>query len=272
MKQDEFEFISQLLKLRSGLSLTTDKIYLLESRLLPIARVNGHHDLSGFLKVLKAKPNEKIIAEVVDAMTTNESMFFRDQKPFEQLRNILLPRISQARNGGQIRIWSAACSNGQEPYSVAMCLLEEVSKMAGFTYEIFATDISPSVLAKAKEGIYTQFEIQRGLPIHMLLKYFKQLNNDRWQANDRLRNMVTFHQLNLLEETVMLGKFDIILCRNVLIYFDESTKCNILEKMSQMLNAEGALILGSTETIFGITDKYQPLGSERGIHILAAGR
>jgi len=270
MRDDEFEFLSQLLKKRSGLALTNDKVYLLESRLLPIARTRNIADLSGLVSLLKQRPDEKLIAEIVDAMTTNESMFFRDQKPFDQLRQIILPRLKLARpSGGKIRIWSAACSNGQEPYSIAMCLLEESAKMAGFSYEIIATDISDRVLNKAREGIYTQFEIQRGLPITMLVKYFKQLPDNQWQANDTLRSMATFRNQNLLEEITMLGKFDIILCRNVLIYFDELTKKGVLEKMSRMLNNDGLLMLGSTETLFGITDKYKALESERGLYIVA---
>ena len=270
MRDDEFEFISQLLKKRSGLALTNDKIYLLESRLLPIARTRNVADLSGLVSLLKQKTDEKLIGEIVDAMTTNESMFFRDQKPFEQLRQIILPRLKLAHpSGGKIRIWSSACSNGQEPYSIAMCLLEEAVRMAGFSYEIIATDISDRVLNKAKEGIYTQFEIQRGLPITMLVKYFKQLPDNQWQVNDTLRNMVTFRNQNLLDDITMLGKFDIILCRNVLIYFDEPTKKGVLERMNRMLNNDGLLMLGSTETLFGITDKYKTLESERGLYIAA---
>ncbi|HEU5047313.1 MAG TPA: protein-glutamate O-methyltransferase CheR [Rickettsiales bacterium] len=270
MNTDEFEFISQLLKKRSGLALTADKTYLLESRLLPIARTFKIETLPEFVRFIRSKPDEKVIAQVVDAMTTNESMFFRDQKPFDQFRQVILPRLKEVKGGGKIRIWSAACSNGQEPYTIAMCLLEEAVKMSGFTYEIIATDISPRVLEKAKQGIYTQFEIQRGLPIQMLLKYFKQLPDSTWQANENLRSMVTFRQQNLLEEIGMLGKFDIILCRNVLIYFDEPTKRGILEKISRMLEKHGVLLLGSTETILGISDKYITLENERGVHVLAA--
>ncbi|MEI7669157.1 MAG: protein-glutamate O-methyltransferase [Pseudomonadota bacterium] len=270
MIDDDFEFLGNLLKKRSGLALTKDKLYLLESRLLPIARALGLPDLATLVKLIREKNDEKVIAEVIDAMTTNESMFFRDQKPFDQLKQILLPALKQKNSSSnKIKIWSAACSNGQEPYSLSMCLLEEAVRMQGFNYEIIATDISPRVLEKAKEGKYTQFEIQRGLPITMMLKYFKQLPENNWQANDTLRSMVTFKYQNLLENINALGKFDIIFCRNVLIYFDEATKRGVLDKMSQMLNPNGYLILGSTETIFGISDKFKNLENERGIYILA---
>ncbi len=269
MNAEEFNFISLLLKKRSGLAIDTDKTYLLESRLLPIARQCGVQDLSEFVQLLKTKPAENVIAEVVDAMTTNESMFFRDKKPFDQLRQIILPRIKKIHRSGKIRIWCAACSNGQEPYSVAMALLEEAENMAGFTYEILATDISLRVLAKAKEGLYSQFEVQRGLPVQMLLKYFQQKPGALWQVNAILQDMVTFRQQNLLDDLTKLGKFDIILCRNVLIYFDDPMKRAILGRISQLLHPESVLMLGSAETVIGISDKYQLLGNERGIHILA---
>lgn len=270
MNSDDFQFISQLLKKRSGLALTEDKLYLLDSRLTPIARSHNKLDLADLIRSLRTAPDEKIIAEVVDAMTTNESLFFRDQKPFTQLRQVVLPRLKQARTAGRIRIWSAACSTGQEPYSVAMSLLEEAPKMGGFTYEIMATDISPRVLRKAQEGIYTQFEVQRGLPIQMLLKYFKQLPDNNWQANDTLRSMVTFKPLNLLDEYGTMGKFDIILCRNVLIYFDEATKRQILDRLANVLQRDGILFLGSTESVLGLSNKYNMLENERGLHVLAA--
>lgn len=271
MNPGDFEYISQLLKKRSGLALTTDKLYLLESRLTPLARTHNCQDLPAFVKMIRTGGNEKIIAEVVDAMTTNESMFFRDQKPFDQLRQVILPRYKAANAPTRrMRIWSAACSNGQEPYSVAMCLLEEAVRMPGYQYEIVATDISPRVLEKAKSGIYTQFEIQRGLPITLMLKYFKQLPDNTWQANEMLRNMVSYRQVNLLDPLTTLGTFDLILCRNVLIYFDEATKRDILERMSQILCPGGVLMLGSTESLMGITQKFRQLDDHRGVHILAA--
>ncbi len=271
MKQEDFDFISQLLKKRSGLALTQDKIYLLESRLTPIARAHQCADLEALLKQMRLQANEKIIAEVVDAMTTNESMFFRDQKPFDQMRQFILPRFKETHSAtSRMRVWSAACSNGQEPYSLAMCMLEESAKMAGYGYDIIATDISNRVLDKARSGIYTQFEIQRGLPITMMLKYFKQLPDNTWQANETLRSMASFREANLLQPFTALGKFDLILCRNVLIYFDEPTKRDILERMAQILNPGGFLMLGSTESTMGITTKFRQLDDQRGLHVVAA--
>lgn len=271
MTPDEFEYIAQLLKKRSGLALSNDKMYLLESRLTPIARQCKCADLSAFVRHLRVSSDEKLIAEVVDAMTTNESMFFRDQKPFDQLRQFILPQYKAAHaSGGRMRIWSAACSNGQEPYSVSMTLLEEAPKMPGVSYEILATDISPRVLEKAQSGIYSQFEIQRGLPITMMLKYFKQLPDNTWQANDMLRSMVQFRPANLLQPFLGMGVFDLILCRNVLIYFDEPTKKDILERMSQLLAPGGILMLGSTESVVTVTNKFKQVDEQRGLHVKAA--
>ncbi len=270
MNPQDFDFISGLLKKRSGLALTPDKVYLLESRLTPIARANNCADITAFIAQMRVNPNEKVIAEVIDAMTTNESMFFRDQKPFDQLRQFILPRFKE-KNGvvGKMRIWSAACSNGQEPYSVAMCLGEESVKMPGYTYEILGTDISPRVLEKAKQGIYTQFEIQRGLPIMLMLKYFKQLPDNTWQANDQLRSTVSYRYANLLEPFLGMGMFDLILCRNVLIYFDEPTKRDIVDRMARILNPGGILMLGSTESLMGVTNMFKQLDDQRGLHVVA---
>lgn len=270
MSPEEFEFISQAIKKRSGLALTPDKQYLLESRLQPIMRTCGSKSMSEFLSLLKLKAAEELYMEVTDAMTTNESMFFRDTKPFNQLRNAMLPRIVENKAATRsFRVWSAACSNGQEPYSILMTLLEEIHKLSGWNYDIVATDISPRVLEKAKKGIYTQFEVQRGLPIQMLLKYFKQVDAQNWQIHEKLRETIAFRVYNLLDDLTPLGKFDIIFCRNVLIYFDEATKSKVLDTMAGMLNPGGFLLLGSSETTIGLTSRYKVMEGEHGLHMLA---
>ncbi len=267
MRKDELDFISSILKNGSGQVITRDKIYLLESRLLPLAKKFGFKDLSGFIRNMQAKPDEKLVTETIDAMTTNESMFFRDRKPFEHLRRIILPRLKHARpDGGRIRIWSSACSTGQEPYSVAICLREETQVMPEFDFEIIATDISARVLEKAKQGIYSPFEVQRGMPKRFLHKYFTQLPDGNWQIEEKLRNMVEFRQQNLIRNINLPGKFDIILCRNVLIYFDEPTKRDTLHKIGSMMNPGGVLLVGSTENITGMIDQY--VKDEHGLYIL----
>ncbi len=203
----DFEFIRKLLKQRSGLMLSAEKQYLVESRLMPVAQRNRIPDLSELTNRLRAGTNEALIAEVVEAMTTNETFFFRDRLPFDHVRNLVLPALMAARERHKrIRIWCAASSTGQEPYSLAMAMKEMAPALNGFRIEILATDLSHEVLAKAEAGIYSQFEVQRGLPIQLLLKYFKQTDDASWQLKDEVRNMVQFRTLNLLENFSSLSR------------------------------------------------------------------
>ncbi len=248
MQPAEFQFCADLLKKRSGLALSPDKQYLMETRLLPIARQHGCEQVSGLIKLVRDNGKDSLLNEITEAMTTNESLFFRDAKPFEYLRQTLLPRYKELEKK-HVRIWSAACSTGQEPYSIAMCLQEDASRMPGWRYDITGTDLARKVITKAKEGTYSQFEVQRGLPIQMLIKYFNQLPGTLWQVKDTVRQMVNYRTQNLLEDFSILGKFDIIFCRNVLIYFDEPTKATVIERLRGSLNPGGYLFIGSTETI-----------------------
>jgi chemotaxis protein methyltransferase CheR len=270
MKPDDFQYLGRLLKERSGLTLGDDKGYLLENRLVPVARRHGLKDLDDLVASLRGGGGEALVRDVVEAMTTNESFFFRDKKPFDQFTSIVLPHLLKARAASRsFRIWSAACSSGQEPYSLAMILRENAAKLSGWRYEIVATDISREILAKAKAGIYSQFEVQRGLPISLLVKYFKQ-DGEKWQIDPSLRAMVQFRELNLLEDMRALGTFDVIFCRNVLIYFDQTTKGRVLARMAQVMADDGFLYLGGAETVLGITDRFQPITGERGIYGLTA--
>jgi chemotaxis protein methyltransferase CheR len=266
MNTPDFDFLSGLLRQRSGLVLSPDKAYLLESRLGPVARKHGLASLDEVIAQLRARPNSPLEKDVVEAMTTNESFFFRDTKPFDQFKDIVLPQLLQARASQRsIRIWSAACSSGQEPYTLAMILKEQAAKLQGWRVEIVATDLSTAILDKAKEGIYSQFEVQRGLPIALLMKYFAQVG-DRWQISPELRQMVSFRCFNLLEDMGALGRFDVVFLRNVLIYFDQPTKGKVLEKVARQMPADGYLYLGGAETVLGITDKFQVLPGQRGLY------
>ena len=199
-------------------------------------------------------------------MTTNETFFFRDKIPFDHLREAVLPALAQARAARRaLRIWCAASSTGQEPYSIAMCLKEAGHLLSGWRTEIIATDLSQAVLEKSKAGIFSQFEVQRGLPIGLLVKYFTQ-NGELWQINAEIRGMVQHRQLNLLQDFSHLGVFDIIFCRNVLIYFDQDTKANIFERLSRMLEPDGVLALGAAESVVGITNTFKPYPERRGLY------
>ncbi|MFZ4540636.1 MAG: CheR family methyltransferase [Rickettsiales bacterium] len=268
LTNDEFDFISGLLKQRSGLALTPDKGYLIETRMGPIAKANGLADVRELIAKLKSNPNAPIVYQVVESMTTNESMFFRDTKPFDQLTKVILPDL-KAKGRNSIRIWSAACSTGQEAYSVAMTLKEEAVKYPGLNVEIYCTDLAEKVVERARAGIYSQFEIQRGLPINLLMKYFAQRPNNNWEINDTIKNMCKFTTGNLLLPYNMLGKFDIIFCRNVLIYFDEKTKSDVLDRMGAIMNAPGYLYLGGSETTHGLTKKFKVIEEHRGLFTLA---
>ena len=221
MTPSDYEYLRKLLKERSGLDLSADKQYLVESRLVPLARKSS---LPGIPELVQKMRNGAyaLTGEVVEAMTTNETFFFRDKIPFDHLKETVLPALVQARAARRsLRIWCAASSTGQEPYSIAMCLKEAGAVLSGWRTEIVATDLSLAVLEKSKSGIFSQFEVQRGLPIQLLVKYFTQ-NGELWQLNADIRGMVQHRQLNLLQDFSHLGVFDIIFCRNVLIYFDQT--------------------------------------------------
>ncbi|MDX1922972.1 MAG: protein-glutamate O-methyltransferase [Alphaproteobacteria bacterium] len=267
MKKEDFDLFADMVKKRSGLVLTSEKAYLLESRLMPVARKLGLKDLEELAASLRSKRDEKVMEAITEAMTTNETFFFRDQKPFDQFRQVVLPHMLKVRAAKKsLRIWSAASSTGQEAYSLAMILSEEAHKMPGWHIEIIGTDISQEVVDKAKAGLYNQFEVQRGLPVTMLVKYFQQ-KEDKWQISDKIKGMVQYRVMNLLEDWGPIGLFDIIFCRNVLIYFDQSTKAKLLERQSQVLAPDGALFLGGAESVLGICDKFKSVESQRGIYI-----
>lgn len=267
----DYEFLRKILKERSGLDLSSDKQYLVESRLLPVARRTGLAGLPELVQKMRSGA-EALTAEVVEAMTTNETFFFRDKIPFDHLRDTILPGLIQSRASRRsLRIWSAACSTGQEPYSIAMCLREYGAALAGWRIEIVATDLSQEVLEKSKAGLYSQFEVQRGLPIQLLVKYFTQLG-EFWQLSADIRGMVQHRPLNLLQDISHLGKFDVIFCRNVLIYFDQETKAQIFERLAKAIEPDGTLLLGAAESVVGITDAFRPNPDRRGLYQLNPAR
>lgn len=266
MNTSDFQMMATMLKEQSGLVITPEKAYLVENRLQPVARKWGFGNLDQLVGALRTRPDGKLRKDVVDAMTTNESLFFRDLKPFDLMRDVVLPPLLTARaSTKRIRIWSAACSSGQEPYSMAMMFSEMQAKLAGWRIEILATDLSAEMITKAKAGSYSQFEVQRGLPITHLVKYFKQ-DGDRWQLADSIRNQVQFREYNLLEHPRSLGQFDVVFCRNVLIYFDQPTKTKVLAGIADQLAPDGTLFLGGAETVLGITDRFEPVPAQRGIY------
>jgi chemotaxis protein methyltransferase CheR len=267
-----FAALADLLKTKSGLVIGLDKTYLLETRLAPILKRTGLTDLNALADRVRRAPLDPLARDVVEAMTTNESFFFRDDKPFQHFRTQALPRLLAARpQNATLRIWSAASSSGQEAYSLAMILAESKAALGGRTVEILGTDIARDQLHRAEQGVYTQFEVQRGLPVQMLMRYFKK-DDANWRISDTIRSMVKFREWNLLGDLRALGRFDIVFCRNVLIYFDQPTKSRVLEAIAGQMPADGALYLGGAETVLGITGRFAPMPGERGVYGVASAK
>ena len=269
MKDDVFALLAKMLRDQSGLALPRDKEYLLESRLTPVARKHKFESIDAMCQAIRATKNRAIESDIVEAMTTNESFFFRDAGTFDIFRKQILPALITARAATKtLRIWFAACSSGQEPYSVAMILEEEKAKLPGWTIDMVGTDISNEMVTRSKEGLYSHFEAQRGLPIQLLAKYFEK-HDQGWRVKSLLRDKVKFRTFNLLEGFGGFGNLDIIFCRNVLIYFDIATKRDILDRMSRQLTKDGVLLLGGAETVIGVCDKFAPHPGHAGIFVPA---
>ena len=255
-----FAEIAALVKLRSGLALGPEKAYLVETRLAALASRLGVRDYTALIPRLRT--DRALQDEVVEALTTNETLFFRDAKPFEHLRIRGLPRLHAERAAGlPLRIWSAAASTGQEAYSVAMLVSEMGPALKGRPVQILGTDIARATLARARAGSYTQFEVQRGLPARMLVKYFTK-EADGWRLIRPIRDMAEFREWNLLSDPSSLGRFDVIFCRNVLIYFDAPTKARVLDMLASRLTTGGLLYLGGAETINGLGTAFRTVPGE----------
>ena len=238
-----------------------------ESRLLPLARRHGMTSLGELATRLRQPGTVSLAIAVTEAMTTNETFFFRDRIPFDHLRDTMLPALVAARaREKRIRIWCTAAASGQEPYSIAMMLKGLGAQLNGFRIDILATDLSADVTERAKAGLYSQFEVQRGLPIQLLVKHFSK-NGDAWEISPELRAMVQFRTLNLLNDFSPLGQFDIVFCRNVLIYFDQPTKVGVLERIARQMPDDGFLTLGAAETVVGLTDCLAPVPERRGLYM-----
>jgi chemotaxis protein methyltransferase CheR len=263
MTPADFAYIQDLLKREAGISLGQDKMYLVESRLAPVLRQWRFENMSDLIGRCMQK-DAKLITTVIDAMTTNETLFFRDLKPFDALREAVLPDLIKKREATRkLRIWSAACSTGQEPYSIALILHNYFGGLEGWNVEILGTDLSTEAITRAKDATYNQFEVQRGLPIQLLLKYFEQ-HGENWTLRDGIRKKVRFEAANLMKDSLSFGQFDLILCRNVLIYFDEPTKRTVIERLSKQLTRDGYICLGGSESMHGLNDGFTSIPEYKG--------
>ena len=264
----DFQFVARETKTRSGMLLTPDKQHLLDARLTPVARREGFLSVQELITTARARQDDRLLWVIADTLTVNETYFFRDRAPFEALRDAIVPALALKHGpGARLRILSAGCSTGQEPYSLAMVLDEMRAGGRGTDCEIVAIDISKRALEKARAGAYSQFEVQRGLPIHLLVRHFEK-TGDSWRISDRMRAAIGFQRANLIEDLSALGRFDLILCRNVLIYFDADTRRRALEQLADMLTPDGVLILGAAETSAG--PEFAANAGRPGVFTLAA--
>lgn len=256
MESADFEFVRDFVRRRSAIVLEPEKAYLVESRLLPLARREGFGSIAEMVAKLRVSPFGGLHSKVVEAMTTNETSFYRDLQPFEALRKVLLPELLTKRAATrQLHIWCAACSTGQEPYTLAMQIHEHFPQLANWDVKILATDLSTQVLEKARSGCFNQIEVNRGLPVPLLLKYFDRQGLN-WQLKEPIRQMIEFKPLNLIEAWPNLSPMDIVFLRNVLIYFDVQTKKTILGKVRRLLRPDGLLFLGGAESTYNLDDAF----------------
>jgi chemotaxis protein methyltransferase CheR len=256
MMAHEFGLVRRILKEHSGLNLGADKQDMLEGKLRPLLREFGLPTLSHLVLAMMKPDAHALRARAAQAVTVQESYFFRDKVPFHYFIDVMLPRLMARREKEhRVRIWCAAAAGGQEPYSLAMELAERNGKLAGWTVEIVATDFVEEALAKARKGQYSQFEVQRGLPVSLLVKYFKKAGNV-WEISPEIRRAVSFRMHNLLDGCDGLGTFDVIFCRNVLIYFDDATKRAVLARLAERLAPDGYLVLGAAETATGMSNEF----------------
>jgi chemotaxis protein methyltransferase CheR len=251
-----FDRFRGFLAARSGVALDADKMYFVENRLRPLAQARGLPSAEALIAQMERTGDAALENAVIAAMLTNETFFFRDRAPFDHFRDVMLPALLQKRaESRHIRILSAACASGQEPYSLAMILDEAARKIAGWRIDIIGVDLSEAVLEAARSGLYSQFEVQRGLPIAHLLRYFRR-DGDRWRIVEHLRARVRFRAFNLLADMRPLGQFDVIFCRNVLLYFDVETRRRVLRRLGAALAPDGYLVLGATESPAGAADLF----------------
>ncbi|MFS3128382.1 CheR family methyltransferase [Nocardioides sp. Bht2] len=250
-----FSFVRELVRAESAIVLEAGKEYLVESRLVPLARAAGHRDVDAYVDELSRRRTPARLKNVVEALTTNETSWFRDAEPFAVLRNTVLPTLARSRPDRSLRIWAGACSSGQEPYSIVMTALD-MPELAGWRIELLATDLSEEMIDRARGGEYSQLEVNRGLPVTSLIKHFER-SGPSWRINQSIRDRVQLRQLNLTRPFPILGRFDVVFLRNVLIYFDRETKRDVLQRVRQVMAPDGYLFLGAAETTMGVDEGWE---------------
>lgn len=265
MTPGDRELVSQLCATRAGVRVDPEKAYLIESRLAPVARRDGFGSVGDMLSMLRERREDKLAWSIVEAMVQSESAFFRDREPFALFRDEVLPALARQRGAEPVRIWSAACAAGQEVYSLAMIVEDERGRLPGLKVELFGTDIGERQLEKAQSGLYTQFEVQRGLPIRQLVRHFEQ-SDENWRVSPRLRQMIRWRRVNLVADLSTAGRFDVIFCRYVLSTLIEPMKGRLLINLARALSPEGYLFLGGQESAAGLSDAFEPVAGRPGLY------
>ena len=267
MKREALELIVGLCRNRAGLKIDPEKTYLIESRLSPLARRDGFGSIQDMIAALRDKREDKLAWAIVEAMTLNETSFYRDREVFDFLNNDAIPHLLQKRAGSSLplRIWSAGCATGQELYSLAMQIDAAKASLGGLQVELYGSDISERCMEKAQSGLYTQFEVQRGLPIRQLVDYFER-QDEMWLLSPRIRQMARWRRVNLLSDLAPLGRFDLILCRNVICQMEDAAKARVLTALAPRLARDGLLVLGAHETAAATAEAFTPLAGRPGLY------
>jgi chemotaxis protein methyltransferase CheR len=256
-----FTFVRELVRAESAIVLESGKEYLVESRLVPLARAAGHPDVDAYVADLSKRRTPSALKQVVEALTTNETSWFRDSDPFTALRQTVFPALAKTRANRTLRIWAGACSSGQEPYSIVMTALD-TPELAGWKVELVATDLSEEMLDRSRKGEYSQLEVNRGLPATTLVRHFER-SGLNWRINQSIRERVEFRSLNLTRPFPPMGRFDVVFLRNVLIYFDLPTKRDVLKRVRQVMAPDGHLFLGAAEMTMGVDDAWERVPAGR---------
>lgn len=271
MNREEFDFFSKLVKLRAGYVIGPDMAYVVENRLARLGQRNKCGDPGELVDLVRRSPEGEVASDVVDALIAKDTYFFRHKEAFQSLRETIIPRIQiQRTEQRSLRVWSAACATGQEAYSVAMVLDQMAIELSGWTLEVVGTDLNKKLLERAATGVYNRFEVQRGLPVRVLLRHFGEAPEEHWQVNENIRNMVRFGTANLLKTPEGLGTFDIILCRNVLGSFDAEGQAATLDRLAGAMNDGGILMLGEGEQIAGLAERFLPFEGVDGVYMRPA--
>lgn len=265
MTPQDRELVSQLCAARAGVRVDPEKSYLIESRLAPVARREGFGAAADLVAALRERREDRLAWAIVEAMAHAETAFFRDREPFALFRDEVLPTVAGLRGGEPVRIWSAACASGQEAYSLAMIVEDERARLPGLKVELFGSDVGERQLEKAQSGLYTQFEVQRGLPIRQLVRHFEQ-SDENWRVSPRLRQMIRWRRVNLVADLSTAGRFDVIFCRYVLSTLIEPMKGRLLINLARALSPEGYLFLGGQESAAGLSDAFEPVAGRPGLY------